>query len=147
MYHLQNAMIGLLFPSPKWDALYHDLSPGCHDYVNTTYALMGRKLRVTLKKKLVGLKYDAWYDNSLKFSSWKRNKKSYPISRSRLRAYYLLSLTHSMFIMFFQVIRSWLWIGVDFGVRAMDQPRFNLLYVALTFCLYDHYFIILLVCM
>ena len=62
MYHEQDVMMDLLFPSPKWDALHHDLPAGCHDYDDATYALMGKKLRVTLEEFL-GLKYDAWHEN------------------------------------------------------------------------------------
>ena len=62
MYEEQNVMIDLLFSSLKWDALRHDLPAGCHDYDNATYALMGRKLRITLEE-FSGLKYNVWHDN------------------------------------------------------------------------------------
>ena len=62
MYQEQDAMMGLLFLSPKWDALHHDLPTGCHDYDDVTYALMEIKLRVTLEE-FSELKYDAWHEN------------------------------------------------------------------------------------
>ena len=58
MYHEQDFMMNLLFPSTKWDSLHHDLPAGCHNYDNAIYALMGWKWRVTLEEFL-GLEHDA----------------------------------------------------------------------------------------